>query len=56
MKKENIKLLYLEPETLVTDVETEGFICESLVTVKLNVEVDEYVNKGMEDLVFDTDY
>ena len=56
MKKENNKLAYREPETLVTAVETEGFICESIVTVKLNAEVDEYVNKGMEDLVFDTDY
>lgn len=55
MKKENIKLPYREPETLVSVVECEGFICESLSLVKFEVEVDEYVNKGFEVLEFDAD-
>ena len=56
MKKENNKLAYREPETLVTAVETEGFICESIVTVKFEVEVDEHVNKESESIDFDSDW
>lgn len=55
MKKESNKLAYREPETLVSVVECEGFICESLNLVKFEVEVDEYVNKGFEVLEFDAD-
>lgn len=56
MKKKYNKLAYQEPETLVSTVECEGFICESLVLVKFEVEVDEHVNKESESIDFDSDW
>ena len=42
-----MKKLYIEPATEVAEVELEGFCAIS--QVKLQVEVDEYVNKGIND-------
>lgn len=53
MKQENTKLAYLEPQTLVNEVELEGFICQSLRTLYMTNEVDEYVNKGETNVEFD---
>lgn len=40
MKQE--KLFYIEPETSVAQVMTEGFIASSIHEVRLSIEVDEY--------------
>lgn len=53
MKKENMKSVYVEPQTLVNLVELEGFICHSVLTLYKTMEVDEYVNKGELNLDFD---
>lgn len=53
MKKENMKSVYVEPQTLVNLVELEGFICQSIRTLYKTMEVDEYVNKGELNLDFD---
>ena len=53
MKQNNIKMVYTEPMTLVNLVELEGFICQSLRTMSMTMEVDEYVNQGEMNLDFD---
>ena len=50
-----MKKQYTEPVTNVTEVELEGFICVSIKQVKMQVEVDEYVNVGTqvdEEIIF----
>lgn len=48
-----IKQKYTEPLTLVSEVEMEGFICESVKCTFVRPEVDEYVNKGTIELNLD---
>ena len=41
---------------MVANVESEGFVCASIVDLKLNLEVDEYVNIDNVDLEFNNDF
>ena len=56
MKNENMKLMYAEPMTTISVVESEGFICASLRVIEYSVEVDEHQNMGTEDLTFNSDW
>lgn len=56
MKDNMNKLPYAEPMTMVSVVESEGFICASLQVVQFNVDVDELQNKGTEELNFNSDW
>lgn len=44
---------YHEPQTTIAEVASEGFICQSIVTVKKTVEVDAFSNNPVEVLNFD---
>lgn len=46
MKMKTMKKNYTEPVTNVTEVELEGFVCVSIDVIKMQVEVDEFVNAG----------
>ena len=48
MKKKN----YIAPQTMETEIDLEGFLCASIVTLKMNVEVDEYVTLNEEVVEF----
>ena len=56
MKKDINKITYNEPKTMVANVESEGFVCASIVDLKLNFEVDEHVNIDNVDLEFNNDF
>lgn len=46
MEMKTKKKNYTEPVTKVTEVELEGFVCVSIDVIKMQVEVDEFVNTG----------
>lgn len=56
MKDNMNKLPYAEPMTMVSVVESEGFICVSMNVIHYNIEVDELQNTGTEELDFNSDW
>lgn len=55
MKTANFMQFYTEPHTEVCDVISDGFICQSILTICLSTDVDELVNKESEVLISDND-
>lgn len=57
MKSTINKALYVEPQTTISEVISEGFFAISIQLMEYGVEVDELVNKSPEDvcLQFDED-
>ena len=55
MKNENMKLMYAEPMTTISVVESEGFICASVHCARKVIEVDQTVALPSQKITFDGD-
>ena len=43
---------YIAPQATISEMELEGFLCTSIQTLTMIVEVDEYQNMGEEVVTF----